>query len=62
MADLDVSLLRDIASSFAGGLTPERYLQQLGLAEYASTGLRLRMAAILLRIFFVGIHAVKFVF
>lgn len=46
--DLDLDLLRGIADSFLRGLTPERYLQQVKLAEYGLAGLRLRMAALLL--------------
>ncbi|MDW8171111.1 MAG: ATP-binding protein [Anaerolineae bacterium] len=46
--DLDLDLLRGIADSFLSGLTPERYLQQVKLAEYGIAGLRLRTAALLL--------------
>lgn len=46
--DLDIPLLQSIADSFIRGLSPERYLQQMGLAEYGPGGLRLRMAALLL--------------
>ncbi|MBD2151841.1 putative DNA binding domain-containing protein [Pseudanabaena sp. FACHB-1277] len=46
--DLDLSLLRSISDSYIKGLSVERYLQQIGLAEYGLNGLRLRMAALLL--------------
>ncbi|MEI6328428.1 MAG: ATP-binding protein [Pseudanabaena sp.] len=46
--DLDLSLLRAIADSYIKGLSVERYLQQIGLAEYGLNGLRLRMSALLL--------------
>lgn len=46
--DLDVALLQAIADKRLRGLGVERYLQQMGLAEYSPTGLKLRMAALLL--------------
>lgn len=46
--DLDLSLLRGIADEYLRGITPEKYLQQTGLAEYVAGGLRLRRAALLL--------------
>ena len=46
--DLDIDLIGTIADAYIRGLSAERYLQQLGLAEYAPGGLRLRMAALLL--------------
>jgi ATP-dependent DNA helicase RecG len=46
--DLDVPLLQSLASNYLSGLTIEKYLQQLGLAVYASNGLRLTQAAVLL--------------
>ncbi|MBM4421979.1 MAG: hypothetical protein FJ030_01140 [Chloroflexi bacterium] len=46
--DLDVALIQSIADNHLRGLSVERYLQQTGLAEYSSGGLRLRMAALLL--------------
>jgi ATP-dependent DNA helicase RecG len=46
--DLDVDFITSIAESYLRGLSAERYLQQIGLAEYAPGGLRLRMAALLL--------------
>jgi ATP-dependent DNA helicase RecG len=48
VSDLDVDLVRGLASEYIKGLSVERYLQQLGVAEYGVTGLRLRMAALLL--------------
>lgn len=48
VSDLDTSLLKSIASTFLPGMSPELYLQQVGLAEYGPTGLRLRMATLLL--------------
>lgn len=48
VADLDLDLLRGIANQYIQGMTPELYLQQLGLAEYVGGGLRLRRAALLL--------------
>ncbi len=46
--DLDVRLLQGIADQYIKGLSIERYLQQIGLAEYAQNGLRLKRAALLL--------------
>ncbi len=48
VTDLDVKLLQGIADQYIKGLSIERYLQQIGLAEYAQNGLRLRRAALLL--------------
>ncbi len=48
VTDLDVKLLQGIANQYIKGLSVERYLQQIGLAEYAQNGLRLRRAALLL--------------
>ncbi len=48
IADLDLSLIQPLADSYLTGLTAERYLQQLGLAEYTTSGLRLTRAAVLL--------------
>jgi ATP-dependent DNA helicase RecG len=48
VADLDNGLVQSIAGTFLPGMSPELYLQQVGLAEYGPTGLRLRMAALLL--------------
>lgn len=46
--DLDVKMLQGIADQYIKGLSIERYLQQIGLAEYAQNGLRLKRAALLL--------------
>jgi ATP-dependent DNA helicase RecG len=48
VADLDISLVQTLADNYIKGLTVERYLQQLGLAHYATNGLRLTRAAVLL--------------
>jgi ATP-dependent DNA helicase RecG len=48
VTDLDVKLLQGIADQYIKGLSVERYLQQIGLAEYAQNGLRLKKAALLL--------------
>lgn len=47
-ADLDTNLIHSLADQYLTGLSVERYLQQLGLAEYSAVGLRLRMSALLL--------------
>ncbi len=46
--DLDIPCIQTIADAYLRGLSVERYLQQIGLAEYSPNGLRLRMAALLL--------------
>lgn len=48
VTDLDLKLLQGIADQYIKGLSVERYLQQIGLAEYAVNGLRLKRAALLL--------------
>jgi len=48
VTDLDLDLLRSISTGYLAGMTPELYLQQMGLAEYAPGGLRLRRAAVML--------------
>lgn len=48
VTDLDLRLLQGIADQYIKGLSIERYLQQIGLAEYAQNGLRLKKAALLL--------------
>ncbi|MCK6610859.1 MAG: putative DNA binding domain-containing protein [Bacteroidia bacterium] len=48
VTDLDLKLLMGIADQYIKGLSVERYLQQIGLAEYDLNGLRLRRAAMLL--------------
>ncbi|MDQ1354789.1 MAG: ATP-dependent helicase RecG [Acidobacteriota bacterium] len=46
--DLDVPFIQSIADRYLRGLTVEKYLQQIGLADYTVGGLRLRMASLLL--------------
>ncbi|MCP5104423.1 MAG: hypothetical protein GY950_13630 [bacterium] len=46
--DLDIDFVQSMADLYIKGLSVEGYLQQLGLAEYALGGLRLRRAALLL--------------
>ncbi|MCW5921499.1 MAG: putative DNA binding domain-containing protein [Saprospiraceae bacterium] len=46
--DLDIPLIQSLANNYLKGMTAEKYLQQLGLAEYSVSGLRLRRAAVLL--------------
>jgi len=46
--DLDVPFIQSIADRYLRGLTVEKYLQQIGLADYSVNGLRLRMASLLL--------------
>lgn len=46
--DLDLSLIQQVADGFVRGMSPEQYLQQIGIAEYGIGGLRLRRAALLL--------------
>ena len=46
--DLDIPLIKSLANNYLKGMTAEKYLQQLGLAEYSVAGLRLRRAAVLL--------------
>ncbi len=46
--DLDLDLLQGIANEYINGLSVERYLQQIGLAEYGFNRLRLKRAALLL--------------
>lgn len=46
--DLDIQFIQNLADRYLKGLSVERYLQQIGVAEYAINGLRLRMAALLL--------------
>jgi ATP-dependent DNA helicase RecG len=46
--DLDLQLLQGVADQYIKGLSVERYLQQVGLAEYGQNGLRLKKAALLL--------------
>lgn len=48
ISDLDIPLVQSLANNYLKGMTAEKYLQQLGLAEYSISGLRLRRAAVLL--------------
>ena len=48
VTDLDLAQLKGISDRYLPGITPEKYLQQIGLAEYGAQGLRLRRAALLL--------------
>lgn len=48
VGDLDFQFIQSLADRFLRGLSVERYLQQIGVAEYGLNGLRLRMAALLL--------------
>lgn len=48
VTDLDIKLLQGIADQYIKGLSVERYLQQIGLAEYSQNGLLLKRAALLL--------------
>ena len=48
MVDLRLDLLKLVAEGVTPGLTPEKCLQSLGLAEFAAGSLRLRTAALLL--------------
>jgi ATP-dependent DNA helicase RecG len=46
--ELDLESLRAMADGYLRGMSVGHYLQQMGLAEYGGSGLRLRMAAVLL--------------
>lgn len=48
VTDLDVNLIQSLADNYLKGYTVERYLQHLGLAQYAANGLRFTKAAVLL--------------
>lgn len=48
VADLDIDLLKTLANEYMIGMSPEQYLQQMNLAEYALNGIKIRRAAILL--------------
>lgn len=47
-ADLDIELVKRVANEYMIGISPEQYLQQMTLGEYAMNGIKLRKAAILL--------------
>lgn len=46
--DLDFDLLQQISNQIAYGVTPEKCLQHLGIAEFTPTGMKLKVAALLL--------------
>ncbi|MEO6039305.1 MAG: ATP-binding protein [Saprospiraceae bacterium] len=46
--DLDILQVQSLAERYIKDLTPEKFLQQMGLAEYSVSGLKLRNAALLL--------------
>lgn len=46
--DLDFDLLRELSNQVAYGVTPEKCLQHLGIAEFAPSGMKLKTAALLL--------------
>jgi ATP-dependent DNA helicase RecG len=48
LSDLDISLVTTIANHLSGGMSPEKCLQHLELAEYDGSELKLRKAALLL--------------
>ena len=48
VTDLDIKLIQGVADQYIKGLSVERYLQQIGLAEYGQNSLRLKRAALLL--------------
>lgn len=48
LTDLNIDLIREISSQIAYGVTPEKCLQHLGLADFTPSGLKLKRAAALL--------------
>jgi ATP-dependent DNA helicase RecG len=46
--DLDFDQLRQVSNQIAYGVTPEKCLQHLGIAEFTPTGMKLKTAALLL--------------
>lgn len=48
VSDLDFKLLIEMSERYLKGISPEKYLQQIGLAEYSPGGLRLKRASLLL--------------
>lgn len=48
LADLNIDLIREISTQIAYGVTPEKCLQHLGLADFTPNGLKLKRAAALL--------------
>jgi|GEM_PF-267452 ATP-dependent DNA helicase RecG len=48
LADLDLDLIQSVAGQIAYGVSPEKCLQYLELAEFTAAGLRLKRAAVML--------------
>ncbi|MBN3819173.1 hypothetical protein G3N57_22295 [Paraburkholderia sp. Se-20369] len=48
LEDLDFDLLQQVSNQIAYGVTPEKCLQHLGVAEFAPSGMKLKTAALLL--------------
>ncbi|MGJ3256113.1 MAG: ATP-binding protein [Alcanivorax sp.] len=48
LEDLDFDLLRELSNQVAYGVTPEKCLQHLGIAEFSPSGMKLKAAALLL--------------
>ncbi|WP_213764028.1 ATP-binding protein [Caballeronia sp. dw_19] len=46
--DVDFDLLQQVSNQIAYGVTPEKCLQHLGVAEFAPSGMKLKVAALLL--------------
>ena len=46
--DLDFDLLQQVSNQIAYGVTPEKCLQHLGIAEFVPSGMKLKAAALLL--------------
>lgn len=46
--DLDFDLLQQVSNQIAYGVTPEKCLQHLGVAEFSPSGMKLKTAALLL--------------
>jgi len=48
ITDLDIDLIQTISDDYIKGISPEKYLQQAGLADYSQGRLQFRNAALLL--------------
>ncbi|MEW6084066.1 MAG: ATP-binding protein [Chloroflexota bacterium] len=48
LADLDIDLISEVAETISKGLSPEKCLQHLNLAEYTNAGLKIKIGALLL--------------
>src|SRR5262249_42553685 len=48
LSDLDLDLIQSVAGQIAYGVSPEKCLQYLELAEFTTAGLRLKRAAVML--------------